>query len=398
MLELVAAFLLVQDSTPLAHLKWLLRHQREDGAWSHGPIGCDCAKDQPTGKDAERDPLVEKRIKPLLEALKSDDAEVRERAMKDLVSIGQPVESFLREGLASEEATARDPLKAALRRVVQARVPGDQETTALALLAILGSGHSHLSAEKYEGRAMGPAVKKAFIWILKRQKPSGLIGDEAGEGIGLSHALATLALCEAYACTASNVFKQPCLNALDYLVGRQQKSGAFGPGRDDAAVSLWCVLILRSAQVSHLEFPKEVQASLTKWLVANSGKGRDTEAAGCLLAKSLLDKEGGGLNELAERLAAAALAKADPFQRAAFSVALLHHEGVNGDRYRRWKKNALPEWNTMVKDGCERGSCPGSGAPARLTSLNCIALEGLYVYSWVLGSPKTRDWPPSRDK
>jgi len=130
---------------------------------------------------------------------------------------------------------------------------GDVACTGYALLCFLGAGYDHRMPSKYKA-----TVKKGIDWLVSVQKVDGLFGDRNYE-----HAVAAMAIAEAYAMSNDPTLKGPAQKAIDIVLARQSKdrSGGYGlgwdytapnPARHDASVSGWNVMALKSATAGGL--------------------------------------------------------------------------------------------------------------------------------------------------
>ena len=95
----------------------------------------------------------------------------------------------------------------------------DTALTGLALLTYLGAGYTHI-----EGR-YAETVEKGLDFLIEQQKPDGdLRGQSRVVGM-YCHAMATLALCEAYALTGDERLRGPGERALAFLVAAAPETG-----------------------------------------------------------------------------------------------------------------------------------------------------------------------------
>ena len=97
--------------------------------------------------------------------------------------------------------------------------------TALVLLPILGAGETHKRDNKY-----GEALARGLKWLIAQQQNNGSFkGPVSME----SHALATLALCEAYSLTKDrNLLLRPAHAAIHFLIHYQNAHGGWGEKPD----------------------------------------------------------------------------------------------------------------------------------------------------------------------
>lgn len=120
----------------------------------------------------------------------------------------------------------------------------DVGVTALCLLAFAARGETPATG------AHRPTVDRAVQYLLANQDPSGRIGTEDGNYL-YNHAIATIALLEAFAMTNDPKIELACAAALDYLRAAQNRRGGWGyradepEGEADPSVSVWALMALR---------------------------------------------------------------------------------------------------------------------------------------------------------
>ncbi|MGL5095511.1 MAG: prenyltransferase/squalene oxidase repeat-containing protein, partial [Planctomycetia bacterium] len=141
-------------------------------------------------------------------------------------------------------------------------VDSDNGLTGLAVLAFLGAGHT----QKVDG-PYREVVQRGLDWLLKSQEVDG---DLQRGGRIYSHAIATMAVCEALAMTNDERLRKPAQRAIDYLVRAQHpESGGwrYAPGQyGDTSVYGWVLLALRSGQGAGLRVPPQTWALARRWL------------------------------------------------------------------------------------------------------------------------------------
>jgi hypothetical protein len=155
--------------------------------------------------------------------------------------------------------------------------PGDiagtrNAATALALLPLLGDGHTHKSGEHKD------AVSKGLQFLQERGRPQdkGISFFESG-GTMYSHGLVSIVLCEAYAMTEDPSMFPFAQGAIRYIENVQNEGdGGWGgvsyrPSHiSDTSVVGWQVMALKSAISSGLEVkPRTIK--LTKKFLAKVG-------------------------------------------------------------------------------------------------------------------------------
>ena len=135
----------------------------------------------------------------------------------------------------------------------------DTGATALALLAFQGAGYNHREHQYAD------VVRGGIDYLLKNQKPDGdlyLPMDEtSNQSVWLySHALATLALCEAYGMTQDPNLKEPAQKALNFIVAAQhpERGGwRYAPQvGSDTSVTGWMMMALKSGEFAGLDGPR----------------------------------------------------------------------------------------------------------------------------------------------
>ena len=160
----------------------------------------------------------------------------------------------------------------------------DEGLTGLALLCFLGAGFGHDSRQyivdpvQARRHRIGEVVKKGLEWLKRRQNPDGSFSRD--RTFMYDEALATMALSEAYGLTRKRYWGEPAQKAVDFLQRAQRPNpsgqGLWGwryasrqevedfrgstgnPGFErelydsDTSVTTWCVMALKSAQISGL--------------------------------------------------------------------------------------------------------------------------------------------------
>jgi hypothetical protein len=191
---------------------------------------------------------------------------------------GATREKMLREGggnAASEACVARGLIWLSKQQKADGswEIDGGHKSkiagTGFALLPFLAAGYTHKGAPKEsfnpadkEKRASKyPAQIDAGIkYLISKQQLTG----DFGTNNMYEHAIATMALCEAYGMTNDQRLKAPAQLAVRYIVNAQHSGGGwrYAPGQaGDTSVTGWQVQALKSAHLSGLAIPKE---TLTK--------------------------------------------------------------------------------------------------------------------------------------
>ncbi len=144
--------------------------------------------------------------------------------------------------------------------------PGTSRTgaTAVALLPFLGAGQTHLAGEYQESVRWG-------LHFLGTQIQLGQNGGDLRDGSSLeNHALAAIALCEAYALTQDRTIMPHAQASLDYITHVQDKvSGGWrsSPGQpSDINTFGWTLMALKSGHLAYLQVDKPTIARATQFL------------------------------------------------------------------------------------------------------------------------------------
>jgi hypothetical protein len=291
-------------------------------------------------------------------------------------------------------------------------------TSALAVLAFLGAGHTHRHGAYRE------VMKRAVRYLQSIQTPDGCVGAKTGDGHYLyNHAIATMALAEAYGMTSTPGLRKPAQDAVDFLVGAQNPylGWRYGirPGDNDTSVTGWAVLALKSALLADLNVPAEAFTGARQWL------DKATDDSFYKTGYTQKGDNGARLPEAAryrptEAMTAAALASRifmgakadDPAVRGAVSLLVnqvpawepdsgndfyywyygtLGMFQVGGEPWGRWERGLEAALlKTQRRGGDEEGSwdpCDAwghAGGRVYATALNVLTLEVYYRYSKVL--------------
>lgn len=137
----------------------------------------------------------------------------------------------------------------------------DTGATALALLALLGDGQTHVSGDYKD------AVRQGLVWLQRAQRPNGDLFDSLEEGKEphfYAHAQGTIALCEALALTGDETLRDPAEQAVRFLIEAQNPElGGWkyrpltASGIGDLSVTGWVLMALHTARMANIEVPFE---------------------------------------------------------------------------------------------------------------------------------------------
>jgi len=309
----------------------------------------------------------------------------------------------------------------------------DAGVTGLSVLAFLGAGFTQLSKDEFPdpvepGRTLrfGEVVKKGLQWLLSHQDPEGCVG-ERGTKYMNGHAIASLALSEAYGMTASQPLKEPAQKAIDFLIAAQNPGKGWRYSAkcsdNDTSVSGWAVMALKSAELSELAFPRSTYDGAMAWLDQVSDEQGKTgyvargfapqmivgpndqfdhhetmSAVGQLsrifIQKKKSDPRLQSVNLLVADLPEWKGTKIDFNYWYFGSLAVFQYDGPEGPMWKKWNepmKNALVPNQKTANAGCQKGSWePASrwaneGGRVWATAINALTLEVYYRYANVFG-------------
>jgi len=129
--------------------------------------------------------------------------------------------------------------------------------TGLALLPLLGAGYIHTVKSRHQD-----AIRRGLEWLCEHQQDNGDL-HVGGTGISYlySHAIATMALCEAYGLSRDPKLEEPARRAIAFIVASQDpETGGwrYVPGQaGDTSVFGWHIFALRSAHMAGITIPRE---------------------------------------------------------------------------------------------------------------------------------------------
>jgi hypothetical protein len=151
-------------------------------------------------------------------------------------------------------------------------IRSDTAATALAVLAFQGAGYTH-NQFKY-----ATTVDKALKFLIGHQAANGdlyIPQDPASDQNAwlYSHAIASLAMCEAVGMTQDDQLRPAAQKALDFMVASQdpRRGGwRYRPGAGaDTSVTGWFMMAFKSGQLAGLNVPTTTMDSLERFLVAS---------------------------------------------------------------------------------------------------------------------------------
>jgi hypothetical protein len=303
-------------------------------------------------------------------------------------------------------------------KVVEAEVVDeDAAGTAFALLPFLGAGITHKTAPEFPPpttpemvEQYQAAVDKGLRFLVRMQDKSNDPKKRGKLGSSIyAHALATMALCEAYALTQDEELKGPAQLAIRYVLAFQDPAGGgwrysyHSPG--DMSVTGWMFLAIRTGQLSGMTIDSSPLTQAERFIdscAAGPPEARfsrysytpDTAGKLALSAAGLLTREylgwkrdnpdlTAGATYLMQNLAPETGDKLGAIYYYYYATQVLHHlEGSDFDLWNHRMREHLIR--TQQRQGHQMGSWNPDGADfgtrgGRLYSTS-LALMTLQVY------------------
>lgn len=276
----------------------------------------------------------------------------------------------------------------------------DNGITALATLAFLAGGESHL-----EGRYQDE-VLRGLEFLVKQQKPNGdLSGDAKLFAKMYCHSMSLLALSEALAMTGDQRLAGAVRKGVSYSINaqnRRQGGWRYAPGDSgDMSQFGWQVLALHSARLGGILVPDNTINLMKEFLGSCSsgqhqglasyrpGQGPSTPmTAEALLCRYILNKSVGPNSlEEAQRQMEAELPNERQVNLYYWYYGTLAMYQAGGSGWERWNK-ALKRslLGLQNRDGVDAGSWPangtwgGYGGRVYSTAIATLSLEVYYRY------------------
>jgi hypothetical protein len=142
----------------------------------------------------------------------------------------------------------------------------DTGATGLALLPLLGAGYIHTVKSRHQD-----SVRRGIMWLVEHQQPDGnLFTGPPGMAYMYSHAIATMALCEAYGLSQDPRLKQPAQRAIRFINEAQDPTTGgwrYFPGQaGDTSVFGWHIFALRSGRGAGIAVPRNVLNGCKRYL------------------------------------------------------------------------------------------------------------------------------------
>jgi len=357
------------ESAVTAGLRWLARHQADDGGWSCSAFATGCAGSPCSGGG---------------------------EGQYDVGASGLSLLAFLGAGCTHLTRT------------------------------------TYVDPHSKERMSFGKTVKRGLDRLLARQTEDGCVGPKQGHYL-YDHSIATLALAEAYGLTNAAAYRAPAQRAVDFLVAARNPGlgwrYSYRCGDNDTSVTGWAVMALKAAHTSGLSVPRAAFDDARAWLdrvtdptgavgytapgvvdVFVAGKNeawrsRPTMTAVGLLSRIYIDADPRDprLAQAAKLLAAdlprwdEAAHEVDSYYWYYAALALFQFKDGPGGKasWEAWNaamKQALVPSQKPRKDGCADGSWDPAvdrwgfaGGRVSVTALNTMSLEVYYRYESVFG-------------
>lgn len=282
----------------------------------------------------------------------------------------------------------------------------DNAATGLSLMALLGAGYTHKQGPYQQSVQLG--LDALLRYQSKRKSEfGGPFVDVSAAGM-YTHAIATIAVADAYAMTGDRSLEESLKLAHQYILNAQHRGGGwrYRPNsRGDMLVTGWQVLALKSLQRCGIQTPKTVWQRTTAFvnsLEVSDGtayryyfsepRSRDVPTAVGLLNQMYLkwppDRQ--ALDRGASNLIDRRVSKDDIYFNF-YTTLLLHH--LQHDGWDHWNTEVRER---LIKTQATRGHEAGSwhfkhqhgdvGGRLYTTAMAVMTLEVYYRYSPLFGS------------
>ena len=282
----------------------------------------------------------------------------------------------------------------------------DTAATGLALLPLLAAGHTHTQKGRYQ-----TTLQRGLLFLMKTQRPTGeLYVGGSMHTLYYSHAIASMALCEAYGLTGDKALRSSAQKAIGHIARTQNRLDGgwrYEPGQPgDTSVFGWEIFALRSAHLAGLEVSKPTLRRAREFL---DHVGADPKGA----TYSYMADWGPSHSMTAEALVCRQLLgwpRDHPSMQAGTAIVAAHLQESQQRNIYYWyyatqllhnmRNKDWERWNVRVRDGlismqttsanCDRGSWDPSdpqldlwgtkGGRLYTTSLSLLTLEVYYRY------------------
>ena len=167
----------------------------------------------------------------------------------------------------------------------------DTAVTGLALLAFLGAGYTDYSPRHAR------TIRQGLRHLIGIQDKTGCFGRKTHRRFLYDHAIATLAMCEAYWMTRNPRYRRPAQKGLDFIARARNRHLAWrydpGGGDNDTSVTAWMVMALKSGKFAGLRIDVGAFEGAARWIDAvtepNFGQAGYRSRGGAVARPSGLD-------------------------------------------------------------------------------------------------------------
>jgi hypothetical protein len=281
--------------------------------------------------------------------------------------------------------------------------PNDIAGTAFGLLPLLGAGYTHKAADD---NPYDKAISKGLNFLMKRQDIKR--GDFGGGGY--SHALASIAMCEAYGLTKDAKLRPSAQRAINFIVFAQHPSNGgwrYAPGQEgDTSVTAWQVTALMAGHGAGLDVPAASTKGAIRFLdscmspddlgygYTGVGSTPTMSAAGLLCRQKLQgwEAEKREVIDAVKNHIRPAQPNGKNLQKNIYfyyyATQVMHQ--YSGEAWKKWNedmRDGLVAGQEQNKNSANLGSWSsagdphaGSGGRLMITSLNLLTLEVYYRY------------------
>jgi hypothetical protein len=282
----------------------------------------------------------------------------------------------------------------------------DIAATGFGLLPFLGYGITHRPGDRKDSVDYSKSVAAGLKYLRDKQGADGYYGGDM-----YAHAIAAIAMCEAYGLTSDPQLKASAQKAMDYIVYAQDPVGGgwrYTPRTEgDTSVTGWELMAIKSGQMAGLKVPNETLKKVERYLdsvesskkggysyMPNSGETAAMTAVGLLCRQYLgVNPKNPDLVDGVERLKKTPPGKSSLYYEY-YATQVMHHMG--GDSWQFWNLGPNGDGKGGIRDTMikrqdsgsdtkhvhQRGSFAGEGisSDGRImsTSLSLLTLEVYY--------------------
>jgi Ca-activated chloride channel family protein len=270
---------------------------------------------------------------------------------------------------------------------------GNVEDTSLALLALFAADYTD-RVSAHENRH-AKCVRTALRFLISSQDADGAFGDRAAKGWLRTHAIATLAMADAYWMTRNPRYKRPAQEGLNLLFRLRNPFGGWGDAGDDTLTTVWALAAMKSGKWAGLEVDPDGFEGGRRVLDRLPESAPPTERAAALLARILLGEDPRGSAPMAKLADAVLVLKPVWREKEPTPVDLWYFGSLamfqfGGAHWKEWNESmaaALPPRQAAKDAGARAGSWPvtADASPIGSQAKLAMCLEVYYRYDRVFG-------------